>query len=139
MFRNSCMTVAILVGGILGAQLILQSVSAAPPGASNVVSNADQDNDGTLSLAEVKAAASAKFDKLNKDADGTLDAKEVAGIIGPKTFKAADPDNDGTLTKDEYLALVERLFNEADVDHDGTLSVRELKSKAARTLKRLID
>jgi Ca2+-binding EF-hand superfamily protein len=61
------------------------------------------------------------------------------GLIGARTFKAADPDNDGTLTKDEYLALVEKLFNKADVDHDGTLSVRELKSKAARTLKHLIE
>lgn len=87
----------------------------------------------------MKTAASAKFDKMNKDADGTLDAKEVKGIIGAKTFKAADPDNDGTLTKDEYLALVEKLFNKADVDHDGTLSVQELKSKSAHTLKRLID
>jgi hypothetical protein len=48
-------------------------------------------------------------------------------------------DNDGTLTKDEYLALVEKLFNKADVDHDGALSVQELKSKAARMLKALID
>jgi Ca2+-binding EF-hand superfamily protein len=95
------------------------------------------DNDNTLDLAEVKAAASAKFDALNKDTDGTLDAKEVEGIIGAKTFKAADPDNDGTLTKDEHLALVEKLFKMADVDHDGTLSVQELRSKAARTLKGL--
>jgi hypothetical protein len=46
-----------------------------------------------------------------------------------------DKDNDQTLD----LALVERLFNKADVDHDGTLSVQELHSKAAHTLKRLID
>jgi len=63
----------------------------------------------------------------------------TTATVGAKTFKAADPDNDGTLTKDEYLALVEKLFNKADVDHDGTLSVQELKSKAARTLKRLIE
>jgi Ca2+-binding EF-hand superfamily protein len=139
MVSRSFMIVAILVSGVLASQLLSQSVSAAHPSASTVVSKTDKDNDGTLDLAEVKAAASAKFDKLNKDADGTLDAKEVKGIIGPKTFKAADPDNDGTLTKDEYLALVEKLFDKADVDHDGTLSVQELKSKAARTLKGLID
>lgn len=93
----------------------------------------------TLGLAEVKTVAGAHFDKLNKDSDGTLDVKELQGVIGPAGLKAADPDNDGTLTKDEYLVLVERLFKKADADNDGTLSVAELKSKAARTLRRLID
>ena len=137
MFRKSFMTAVLLLGGVLGAQLVSRSVSAAPPSAFSVVSKTDTDNDNTLDLAEVKAAASAKFDTLNKDADGTLDAKEVEGIIGAKTLKTADLDNDGTLTKDEYLALVEKLFKMADVDHDGTLSVQELKSEAGRTLKGL--
>jgi EF hand len=123
--------------GILGADLLLP-VAAAPP-ASNLVAKSDTDSDQTLSLDEVKTAAGAHFDKLDKDADGTLDSKEVANVIGAKTFKAADPDNDGTLTKDEYLALVETLFNKADVDHDGTLSVAELKSDAAKVLRRLIQ
>ena len=60
-------------------------------------------------------------------------------MLGKKEFKAADPDNDGTLTKDEYLAIVERLFKKADVNNDGTLDAKELKSKAGRALKRLID
>jgi EF hand len=107
--------------------------------AGQVISQSAKNGDETLDLAEVKAAASAKFDKLNEDADGTLDAKEVGGIIGAKTFKAADTDSDGTLTKDEYLALVEKLFKKADVDHDGTLSVQELKSEAAQTLRHLIE
>jgi hypothetical protein len=79
---------------------------------------------------EIINAASAQFDKLNKDSDDTLDSKEVKGVLGKKEFKAADPDNDGTLTKDEYLAIVERLFKKADVNNDGTLDAKELKSKA---------
>ena len=39
----------------------------------------DKDNDGTLDLAEVKAAAASVFDKLDKDSDATLDSKEIAG------------------------------------------------------------
>jgi Ca2+-binding EF-hand superfamily protein len=123
--------------GILGAGMV--SPAAAAPPASNLVAKSDTDSEQTLTLAEVKTAASARFDKLDKDADGTLDSKEVTNLIGPKTFKAADPDNDGTLSKDEYLALVETLFKKADIDHDGTLSVTELKSDAAKTLRRLIQ
>lgn len=93
----------------------------------------------TLSLDEAKLAAGARFDKLEKDHDGTLDAKEVKGRIGAKTFKAADPDNDGTLSKDEFLSLVEKFFKQADSDSDGTLSVVELHSKAGVVLKQLIQ
>jgi Ca2+-binding EF-hand superfamily protein len=107
--------------------------------AGDVVTKYDTDNDRTLSLDEVKAAASAHFDKLNKDGDSTLETKEVQGVIGAKAFKAADADNDGSLSKDEYLALVQKLFQRADADHDGTLTSAELHSKSGRALKRLID
>ena len=98
----------------------------------------DKDNDGTLDLEEVKAAASAAFDKLNKDSDETLDRKEIGNRLSRKEFEAADPDKDKTLTKDEYLAEVEKRFKAADTDHDGTLDAKELKTKAGRALLRLL-
>jgi hypothetical protein len=36
----------------------------------------DPDKDGTLDLAEVKAAATALFTSLDPDKDGTLDARD---------------------------------------------------------------
>jgi uncharacterized membrane protein YkoI len=107
-------------------------------GALTVGAVAGAQGTDTLSLDDVKTAASAKFDKLNKDSDSTLDANEVKGLIGEKSFKLADPDNDGTLDKNEYLALVEKLFKRADVDHDGTVDATELKGPNGRMLKRLV-
>jgi Ca2+-binding EF-hand superfamily protein len=98
----------------------------------------DTDNDGTVDLAEAKKAASARFDKLERDHDGTLDQRELAGRLNPKELAAADPVHDGTLTKDEYLAAVEQRFNAADPDHDGTLDAKELNSKAGQALVRLL-
>ena len=49
----------------------------------------DTDNDGTVDLAEAKKAASALFDKLDRDHDGTLDKRELAGRLTPKEFAAA--------------------------------------------------
>jgi Ca2+-binding EF-hand superfamily protein len=98
----------------------------------------DTDNDGTVDLAEAKKAASALFDKLEHDHDGTLDKRELAGRLSAKELAAADPDHDGTLTKDEYLAVVEQRFAAADPDHDGTLDARELKTKAGQALLRLL-
>ena len=68
----------------------------------------DTDNDGTVDLAEAKKAASALFDRLERDKDGTLDKHELSGRLSAKEFAVADPDHDSTLTKDEYLAVVEQ-------------------------------
>jgi hypothetical protein len=98
----------------------------------------DTDGGGTIDLAEAKKAASALFDKLERDHDGTLDKRELAGRLTAKELAAADTDHDGTLTRDEYLALVEQRFGAADPDHDGTLDARELNTKAGRALLRLL-
>src|SRR6202163_4029145 len=45
---------------------------------SNWIRMFDTDNDGTVDLAEAKKAASALFDKLDRDHDGTLDKRELA-------------------------------------------------------------
>ena len=98
----------------------------------------DTDNDGTLDLGEVKKAASAVFAKLDRDHEGTLDRRELAGRLSAKELAAADPDHDGTLTLDEYLAVVEQRFHAADPDNDGTLDAKELSSPAGKALLRLL-
>lgn len=99
----------------------------------------DPDADGTLDLAEVKAAAEAKFDRLEKDKDGTLDRKEVRGLgLSKAEFTKADPDGDGTLDKAEFLAIVEARFQAANPDKDGTLDLKEMRSNAGKSLLKLL-
>jgi Ca2+-binding EF-hand superfamily protein len=98
----------------------------------------DTDNDGTLDLAEVKKAASDTFARLDRDHDGTLDKRELAGRLSAKDLSAADPDHDGTLTSDEYLAVVEQRFNALNSDKDGTLDAKELRSAGGKALLRLL-
>jgi hypothetical protein len=121
---------------------LLAGISALPalaaPRHSNLIAMFDTDNDGSIDLAEAKKAASALFDKLEADHDGTLDKRELARRLSPKELAAADPDHDGTLTRDEYLAVVDQRFAAADPDHDGTLDARELNSRAGRALLRLL-
>ncbi len=106
--------------------------------ASQPAPGLDTDNDGTVDLAEAKAAASKLFDRLERDKDGTLDKHELSRRLSAKELAAADPDHDGTLTKDEYLAVVEQRFSAADPDHDSTLDAKELNSAAGRALLRLL-
>jgi hypothetical protein len=125
---------SLLFCAALGSAFVTAPALADSMSAKAAVAKYDQDNDKTLSLAEVKAAAATRFAGLDKDNDGTLDAKETKGLVGAASFKAADSDHDGTLSKDEYLALVQKRFERADVDHDGTLDARELSSRAGRRL-----
>jgi Ca2+-binding EF-hand superfamily protein len=124
--------------GIVGVAIGLAAVPALAKGPSATLKLLDPDNDGSVDLAEAKKAGGAEFDKLNKDSDNTLDAKELKGHLSKKELEAADPDKDGTLTKDEYLALVEARFKAADPDNDGKLDDNELSSKAGKDLVKLL-
>jgi Ca2+-binding EF-hand superfamily protein len=129
------LTLASLLAVSLPAMAV---VGASPSFAASALASLDTDKDGTVDLAEAKAAASALFDKLEKDKDGTLDHKELHGRISEKEWAVADPDNDKTISKDEYLAYVEVLFKRADPDNDGTIDAKELSSPAGRALLRLL-
>lgn len=98
----------------------------------------DPDNDGSIDLAEAKAAAGAAFDRLNKDKDQTLERKELKGRLSKKDIQSADPDKDGSIDKAEYLAIVEQRFKAANRDGDGTIECKEAKSKAGRALLKLL-
>jgi Ca2+-binding EF-hand superfamily protein len=98
----------------------------------------DTNKDGTVDLAEAKAAAGALFDELNTDKDNTIDTKELQGRLSKKDLAANDPDKDNALTTDEYLALVEARFEAADPDNDGKLDAKELATPAGKDLVRLL-
>ena len=74
------------------------------------------------------------FDHLDTDKEGTLDAHELTGLLGPKMGSAADTDHDKTLDHAKYLDVVGKAFARADADHDGTLDPAELSTPAGREL-----
>jgi Ca2+-binding EF-hand superfamily protein len=99
----------------------------------------DPDRDGTLDINEIRKAAEARFDSLDRSKDGKLDRKEAAGVVSAREFSAANPDKDATLEKNEYMVLVEARFKAANPDNDGTLDAKELASPAGRALMRLLQ
>ena len=120
----------------IGYILVGWPAFAAPSRAMRLL---DTGNDGTVDLDEAKKAASALFDKLDRDHEGTLDRRELGSRLSAAEFAAADPDKDGTLSKDEYLKVVENRFKAADPDNDGTLDEKELRSRAGQSLLRLLQ
>src|SRR5258706_9834995 len=69
----------------------------------NPIKMFDTDNDGTVDLAEAKKAASALFDKLDRDHDGTLDKRELAARFSPTEVPPAAPRPPGTAAKGRHL------------------------------------
>jgi EF hand/EF-hand domain pair len=134
MMSRRTLVVSLAIGTLLAAGY----PTLAKTQRSGLMRMLDTDNDGTVDLAEAKAAASKLFDRLERDKDGTLDKHELTRRLSAAELAAADPDHDGTLTKDEYLALVEQRFGAADPDHDGTLDAKELSSPAGKALLRLL-
>src|SRR5258707_12233571 len=51
----------------------------------------DTDNDGTIDLMEAKKAASAVFDRLDRDKDGTLDRRGPSPGVGPEGIARPRP------------------------------------------------
>jgi Ca2+-binding EF-hand superfamily protein len=124
---------------ITSAMLLMgEETSALAASRGNAVKMFDTDADGTLDLNEAKKAASALFARLDRDHDGTVDRRELAGRLSTREFAAADPDHDGTLSLEEYLAVVEQRFRAANPDGDGTLDAKELNTPAGRALIRLM-
>jgi Ca2+-binding EF-hand superfamily protein len=132
------LTRRVVILGSLAAALVGTVPAVAAARHSRIMQLLDPDNDGTVSLDEAKKAASAVFDRLDRNHNGVLNKRELGGRVTPQEFAAADPDKDGTLTKPEYLSVVERRFKAADPDNDGTIDEKELSSRAGRALRRLL-
>jgi Ca2+-binding EF-hand superfamily protein len=94
----------------------------------------DTDHEGTLSVDEIKKAAIARFEELDRNHKGHLSRGQLAGAL---TFHKAEKNKDGALDQDESLSVFEGLFQAADKDHDGTLDKKELENSTGRTLLKL--
>lgn len=129
---------ATLAAALLLPAALPSTALARSSGTERTLKMVDTDKDGTIDLAEARAAAGHVFDGAETDKDGTVDAKELKGRLSKKDLKAADTDSDGTLDRKEYRALVEQRFKAADPDSDGTLDAKELKTPAGRSLLQLL-
>ena len=122
---------------LVGLALVAPPTQAAGVNADGFIRQWDADHDGTLDLGEVKKAAGARFDQLDRNRDGTLDRRELGATMSVREFRQADADKDGTLDKNEYLTMVEKRFRAADKNGDGKLDKKELNSPAGRSLLQL--
>jgi len=118
-----------------------------PPTPAQIIDRLDADQNGTLSQDEAKGLLAEKFDTIDVNGDGEIDANELelarearkgeAKENGQRLI-AADTDGNRALSKDEASAagmekLVEH-FDKVDADGDGEISKEEM-----RELKKMKD
>ena len=124
--------------------LALPACAASRPDPVQMLTKADADRDGAVSLAEFRQARAGQFSKLDRNGDGAIssaDAPRLAkrgkgGERMAEMTKAFDANGDGRVTRDEFVDGPALVFGRADANGDQTVSPAELdafrKAVAAR-------
>jgi hypothetical protein len=106
----------------------------------------DADGNHIVTAAEADTYYTSIFDELDKDKDGSVDAKEWAGPTGKSKLDLAtggysrelrslkmmgmmDTDGDHKVTKDEFLTYHKTIFAHMDTSGDSELSQQEWVAK----------
>lgn len=106
----------------------------------------DANGDHVVTAAEADDYYSSIFDTLDKDKDGSIDAKEWAGttkehkldlttggysreLRSLKMMAVMDKDGDHKVTKDEFLAGHRAIFAQMDTSGDQQISAQEWVAK----------
>ncbi|KQN26072.1 hypothetical protein ASE86_07895 [Sphingomonas sp. Leaf33] len=92
----------------------------------------DGDGDGRVTRAEFDAGGRTRFEQMDTNRDGKIDATEMASLPGGGRGMRADTNGDGTLTRAEYDAQSKERFDRSDVNGDGVLDAAELQSGPMR-------
>jgi hypothetical protein len=111
------------------------------PSASEFLKMVDTDHDKTISIPEIDAFATRKFNELKKPGEEALSMADLGGRISQADFDAANTTRGNavaTLSKVEFLAWIDKLFREANTVGEKTLSEEELKTPAGEKLIRLL-
>jgi hypothetical protein len=111
------------------------------PSAADFLKMVATDNSNTISLPQIDALATKKFDELKRPGEGALSMDDLRGRISQEDFDAANTTRGNavpTLSRIEFLAWVEKLFKEANTVGEKTLSEQELKTPAGEKLIRLL-
>ena len=110
------------------------AASGTPPRTPAMLAAQDADQDGRLTLDEMRLARQQQVQRFDGDHDGKLSAAEyqalwldAAQARLTRAFAADDRDHDGAVTADELIARASDLLRRRDFDKDGALTAEELR------------
>lgn len=129
---------------VLGVLLCVALGRAGPAGAEapgGVMSMADENRDGELTIEEWNAHSDSLFNEIDRSQDGAVTAEELResfevldqddnGVLdvreAPLVIEQADRDGDGLVTEDEY-ELIDWESYRGDANRDGRVSADEFR------------
>jgi hypothetical protein len=138
MLKHLCSAVLAIAGVLLVCDA---GVGQSGPTAADFLKMVATDNTNTISLPQIDAFATKKFDELKKPGEKALSMADLRGRISQEDFDAANTTRGNavpTLSSVEFLAWVDKLFREANTVGQKTLSEEELKTPAGEKLIRLL-
>lgn len=136
------MNVKFSISAGLAALLMIASVS--PAAAQNrdpteMLAEADANNDGAISRAEVVALRTQNFSRLDRNSDGYVSASDrPRGPFGARFDEAFaraleqfDVNSDRRVSRAEMIDAGMPAFTQGDTNNDGVLSAEELSALRA--------
>lgn len=124
---------------VAGMIALAGASNAQAQSASDHLSRADANGDGSIEWQEVLDMRSTMFGRMDRNSDGVIDSKDRPNFgPGKSRFQAAfndlsataDTNNDGQISKTEMMEAPAPMFESADTNEDGTLSPDELSAHA---------
>ena len=101
-------------------------------GAGPDLGGLDKDANGTLDRKEIQAGTEKAFQKYDRDGSGSLDRSEFEQAGGSVArFMEIDRNKDGRIDLKEFSEATQRRFRIIDRNHDGRIDAQELKARKA--------
>jgi len=110
--------------GTLSIATLATAAAFACGGGKGGKAHMDTNGDGKVTLAESQAAAKARFEKLDKNKNGSVTKDEIEGR--GRLFEKADANNDGKVTLAEMQAKAKEHFTLRDANKDNVLTQDEM-------------
>ena len=120
---------------LLGAALLMAATATAAIAGPDrdrggMMGRADANDDGVVTVEEVRARREQRFRAADGDGDGTLDVEEMRNLMlqqrARRHVQWLDRDGDSAVSADEFAAPMERRLKKMDRNGDGRLERAEM-------------
>lgn len=140
MTRFSMLLSATVLTVVVGAPAMAAQPRGIPENAIAQLRDADRNNDGQVSRAELVGYRSTQWTRFDRNTDGYFSRDDLPGFVqnrwdGDKLVqlrRAYDRDGDGRISRAEFVGGPTPAFDAADTNRDGLVNEAELQAMAAR-------
>ena len=137
----------LVLAGLALAALTAAGIANEPslPRGQKMFARYDADNNGKISLDEIKPKLAKRFLTIDDNADGNVSSAEIDSWLKAKIEKRKarmlgrlDTDKNGAVSRVELDRFVEAMFNDADSNDDGGVTLDEARAFKMAKMKEIV-